>query len=130
MPLMHNKLYLKIWQREPTIFRYEFGCPGRYDVLFEDTKGPIRIRISRKNRQRNGQKKKDKKRSTKHTYKTKDRVTRTQLNTGSELRCSGRVSSSCSTSGLKCAFYLTSGEQFDNKIRRDDDVCFELDKHV
>jgi hypothetical protein len=40
----------------------------------------------------------DKQRSTKHTYKTKDRVTRTPLKTGDELRCSGRVSSSCSTS--------------------------------
>ena len=35
---------------------------------------------------------KDKQRSTKHTYKTKDRVTRTSLKTGGELRCSGRVS--------------------------------------
>jgi hypothetical protein len=42
---------------------------------------------------------KDKKRSTKHTYKTKERVTRTPLKTGGELMCSGRVSSSCSTSG-------------------------------
>jgi hypothetical protein len=41
----------------------------------EDTKGVIRIRISKKNRQHNGQK--DKQRSTKHTHKTKDRVTRT-----------------------------------------------------
>jgi len=41
----------------------------------------------------------DKQRSTKHTYKTKDRVTRTSLKTGGELRCSGRVSSSCSTCG-------------------------------
>ena len=51
---------------------------------FEDTKGVIRIRISKKNRQNNGQKKKiqkDKQRSTKHTHKTKDRVTRTPLNT-------------------------------------------------
>ena len=32
-----------------------------------------------------------KQRSTKHTYKTKDRVTRTPLKTGGELRCSGRV---------------------------------------
>jgi hypothetical protein len=46
---------------------------------FEDTKGVIRIRIS-KNRQHNGKKKvqSEKQRSTKHTYKTKDRVTRTQ----------------------------------------------------
>jgi hypothetical protein len=31
---------------------------------------------------------KDKQRSTKHTYKTKDRVTRTPLIAGGELRCS------------------------------------------
>jgi len=44
---------------------------------FEDTKGVIRIRKSKKNRQCNGQKKmdKDKQRSIKHTHKTKDRVT-------------------------------------------------------
>jgi hypothetical protein len=65
---------------------------------FEDTKGVIRIRKSKKNRQHNGQKKKYKQRSTKHTYKTRDRVTRTPLKTRGELRCSGRVSSSCSTS--------------------------------
>ncbi len=40
---------------------------------------------------------KDKQLSTKHTYKTKDRVTRAPLKTGDELKCSGRVSSSCST---------------------------------
>jgi hypothetical protein len=69
---------------------------------FEDIKGVIIIRISKKNRQHNGQKvQKDKQRSTKHTYKTKDRVTRTSLKTGGELRCSGRVSSSCSTSGTR-----------------------------
>jgi hypothetical protein len=42
---------------------------------------------------------KDKQRSTKHTHKTKDRVTRTPLKTGGDLRCSGRVSISYSTSG-------------------------------
>jgi hypothetical protein len=36
----------------------------------------------------------NKQRSTKHTYKTKDRATRIPLKTGSELRCSGRVGSS------------------------------------
>jgi hypothetical protein len=58
---------------------------------FEDTKEVIRIRKS-KNRQHNGQKKKDKKdkqRSAKHTHETKDRVTRIPLKTGCELRCSG-----------------------------------------
>ena len=41
---------------------------------------------------------KDKQRSTKHTHKTKDRVTQTPLKTWGELMCSGRVSSFCSTS--------------------------------
>ena len=41
----------------------------------EDTKGVIRIRKSKKD-----------KRSTKHTYKTKDRVTRTPLKTNGELK--------------------------------------------
>ena len=68
-----------------------------YIEKFEDTKGEIRIRISKKNRQPNGQKipkgksesvyrrrrdntmakekvQKDKQGSTKHTHKTKDRV--------------------------------------------------------
>ena len=44
---------------------------------------------------------KDKQRSTKHTHKTKDRVTRTPIETRCELRCSGRVSISCSTSGTR-----------------------------
>jgi hypothetical protein len=34
---------------------------------------------------------KDKQRSTKHTHKTKDRVTRTPLKNDGELRCSGRT---------------------------------------
>ena len=38
---------------------------------FEDTKGVIRIRKSKKNGQYNGQAKKDKQRSTKHTHKQK-----------------------------------------------------------
>jgi hypothetical protein len=72
-------------------FKSIFSLPEE----FEDTKGVIRIRKS-KDRQ---QKKMDKHRSTKHPHKTKDRVTRTPLKTGmwGELRCSGRVSSSCTT---------------------------------
>ena len=45
-----------------------------YMEKFEDTKGAIRICISKKNRQHNGQKKKeqkDKQQSTKYAYKTK-----------------------------------------------------------
>ena len=43
----------------------------------------------------------DKYRSTKHTYKTKDRVKRTPLKSGGELMCSGRVRSSCSSGGTR-----------------------------
>jgi hypothetical protein len=49
---------------------------------FEDTKGVIRSRKLKKNRQHNNQKKNDKQRSTKHIHKTKDRVTRTPLKAG------------------------------------------------
>ena len=56
---------------------------------------------SKKYKHHNGQKKKlqnYKQPSTKHTHKTKDRVTQTPLNTVGELWCFGSVSSSCSTS--------------------------------
>ena len=49
---------------------------------------------------------KDKQQSTKHTYKTKDRVT--PLKFGGELRCSGRVSSSCSTSDIRRVNLVTN----------------------
>ena len=48
-------------------------CRRDYEE-FEDTKGVIRIRKSKEDRQHNGQEKngqKDKQRSTKHTHKTK-----------------------------------------------------------
>ena len=67
---------------------------------FEHTKGVIRIRISKKDRQHNGQKKKrqkDRQQSTKHTHKAKDRVIRTPLKTGGELMCPGGVCSACFT---------------------------------
>jgi hypothetical protein len=51
---------------------------------------------------------KDKQRSTKHTYKTKDRVTWTPLITAGELRCSGSVSGSCSTSGTRRVNLVTN----------------------
>jgi hypothetical protein len=60
---------------------------------------------------------KDKQRSTKHTYKTKDRVTGTPPKTGGEFRCSGRVSSSCSTIDTNTDWHMvrimcTSGVTF------------------
>ena len=62
-------------------------------------------------RQHNGQKKKNrrkKNRSTKHTHKTKDRVTRTPLKTVGERRCSGRVTSSYSTCGIRLVNLVTN----------------------
>ena len=50
----------------------------------------------------------DKQRYTKHTHRTKDRVTRTPLKTGGELRCSERVSSSCSTSDTRHVNLVTN----------------------
>ena len=50
----------------------------------------------------------DKQRFTKHTYKTKDRVTWNPLKTGGELRCSGRVGSSFSTSGTRHVNLVTN----------------------
>ena len=51
---------------------------------------------------------KDKQQSTKPTHKTKDRVTRTPLKTAGEFGCSGRVSSSCSTSGTRRVNLVTN----------------------
>ena len=71
----------------------------------EDTKGVIRFRKSKKDRQHNDQTKKNK--TTNNdlqniTHKTKDRVTRTPLKTGGEL---WKVNSSCSTSGTAVTEY-------------------------
>jgi hypothetical protein len=87
-----------IWYLKKDIARHCIIFLMSYIEEFEDAKGVIRIRIS-KNRQHNGQKKNtnDKQRSTKHTHKNKDRVTRTPIKTGGEDRCSGRISSSCPT---------------------------------
>ena len=76
----------------------------------KDTTRVIRIRISKKNRQHNDQKKIYKKTNNdqQNTYKIKDRVTRTPLKTGGELRCSGRVGGSCSTSETRRVNLVTN----------------------
>ena len=72
-----------------------------------------KIRISKKNRQWPNEKvQKDKQRSQKHTDKPKVRVTRTPLKTGGELRCSGRVSSPCSTSDTRRVNLVTHSVTF------------------
>ena len=42
------------------------------------------------------------------TLKTKDRATRTPLKTGGEIRCSGKVASSCSIGGTCCVTLITN----------------------
>ena len=80
------------------------------EEVFEDTKGVIRIHISKMDRVKV---QKDKLRSTKHTHKTKDRVTRIPLKTAGDLGCSGRVSGSCLTSGARWNIYVV--------------ICFRLE---
>ena len=70
-----------------------------------NTKTTLKISIRKSmDRQRNDQQKKDKRTThdlQNNTHKTKDQITRTPLKTGGELRCTGMVSSSCSTSGTR-----------------------------
>jgi hypothetical protein len=71
----------------------------------ERVEGVSRIRKSKKDRQYNGQIKKDKQKNNylqNITQKTKDGARRTPLQIGGELRCSERISSSCSTCGTRC----------------------------
>jgi len=78
---------------------------------FEDTKRVIRIRKSKKNRQHNGQKKKDKQRFTKQTHKTKDQVTRTPLKTVSMVSDRG---------------YFFSPSQKISFTRNKPEYCFDM----
>ena len=71
-----------------------------WEEVFKDTKGAIRIRILKKNRQHNGQKKKDKRTNNDQQnihIKLKIEEHEPHQKPGGELRCSERVSSSCST---------------------------------
>jgi hypothetical protein len=68
----------------------------------EDTKG-VKDNTMAKRKRIEG-----KNRSTKHTHKTKDQVTRTPLKTVGELRCSGRVPSSYSTCGIRLVNLVTN----------------------
>ena len=81
-----------------------------FQEKFEDTTGVIRIRKSKKDRQY-GQNEKDKRINNNlqnTTEKTKDRVMQTSLKTGCEFMCSGRVNSSCSTSGTRHVTLVTN----------------------
>ena len=76
-----------VWRYQRRVWRYQRGNQNLYIEEEQTTQWP-KQKVQ-----------KDKQRSTKHTHKIKDWVTRTPLKTSGELRCSGKVSSSCSTSG-------------------------------
>jgi hypothetical protein len=63
-----------------------------------------------KDRQHNGKRKRTEgqTRSIKRIHKTNDRLTPTPLKTGDELRCFGRVGSSCSISGTRRVNLVTN----------------------
>ena len=70
---------------------------------------------------------KDKQRSTKHTHKTKDPVTRTPLNTGSELKCSGRVSVfHFNTILLAGHFYQSNYQPIQYYFLENHENCFQV----
>jgi hypothetical protein len=79
-------LFISLYNKTRRVWRYQRGNQNPYIEEEQKTQWP-REKVQ-----------KDKQRSAKHTYKTKDRVTRSPLKSGGELRCSRRVSSSCSTS--------------------------------
>jgi len=74
----------------------ERSCICVFEDEFEDTKGVISIRHSKKDRQHNDQKNKDNRKinGLQNTTQTnKDRATRISRQTEGELSCSGRVGS-------------------------------------
>ena len=94
---------------------------------FEDTKEVIRICKTKKNRQCIGQKKKDKGTNNDQqniTHKTKDRITRTTLNTGGELRYSTKISNSCSTSGT-CRINLDTSPVISHECGIANEITFK-----
>ena len=108
LPLFLRFLFIKFWRcSDSVVIVFSFSIKRR---VWRYHKGVIRIRQSKKNIQQNGQKmyKKDKQRSTKHTHKTKDRITQTPLKAGGEFMCSGRVRSSCSSSGTRHVNLVTN----------------------
>ena len=95
------------------VWRYQSGHQNPY-IEEEQT-----TQWSKENKQ------KDKQRSIKHTYKTKDRVTRTPLKTGGKLRFSGRVRSFCFKSGTSRVNLVTTPYHvsFHNKLNK----CLKFD---
>ena len=81
---------------ERRVWRYQRGNQNLY-IEEEQTTQWVKEKVQ-----------KDKPRSPKHTHKTKARITETPLKTGSELRCSGRVSSIFPTSDTRRVNLVTN----------------------
>ena len=85
-----------------------------------DTKGVIRSHKSKKEKQYSCQKRNDNRTNNglqNTTQKTKDRVTRTSLKTGEELRCSGRVGISFSTNGIHHVTLVTNPVKSHGRVK-------------
>jgi hypothetical protein len=92
-PFINHEKFACLWLR--SVWRYQRGNQNPY--IEEQTTQWPKEKVQ-----------KDKQRSIKHTHETKDRVTRTPLKTGGDLRCSGRVGSSSSTSGTRRVNLVTN----------------------
>jgi hypothetical protein len=93
---IHNKIVPPLHFEKRRVWRYQRSNQNPYIEEAQTTQWP------------NEKVQKDKQRSTKHTYKQKDRITRTPLKTGGELRCSERVSSFYSTSDTRRVNLVTN----------------------
>ena len=93
--LYAKKINFKIL-RLRRVWRYQKGNQNPY-IEEEQTKQWTKEKVQ-----------KDKQRSTKHTHKTKEQVTRTPLRIEGELGGSGRISSSSSTSGTRRVNLVTN----------------------
>jgi arylamine N-acetyltransferase len=117
LPHLHNLLQIYLFTSKSNLLqilsrnkRNEFtaNIPSSKCKSLETPKGQSESVNRRRTDNTMAKRKKDKQESTKQTHKTKDRVTRTLLKTGDELRCSGRISSSCSTSGTRRVNLVTN----------------------
>ena len=100
LSLFHSVEYMKQYVVDETVTRrawiYQRGNQNPYIEEEQTTQWP-KEKVQ-----------KDKQRSTKHTHKAKDRVTRTPLKIGGELRSSERVGSSCSTNDTRHVNLVTN----------------------
>ena len=107
---------MNTWKVTRRVWRYQRGNQNPYIEEEQTTQWPIE------------KLQKDIQRYIKHTHKTKDQVTRNPLKTGGELRCSGRVCSSCSTSGT-CHVTLITNPVISHEWGNDREVLTTSDTY-